>query len=75
LGVIVWYRHDSYAGKLCPKCPKENDCNEALEAIIQEYYIELRPDEEVLPMTLKSDAIFNKLAAKEVPRYRRKGSD
>ena len=75
LGVIVWYKHESYAGKLCPKCPKENDCSEALRAIIEEYYIELRPDEEALPMTLKSDAIFNKLAAKEVPRYRRKGSD
>jgi hypothetical protein len=74
LGVIVWYRHESYVGKLCPECPKENDCREALETIIGEYNIELRPDEEILPMTKKSDAIFNKLAAKEVPRYKRKGS-
>jgi hypothetical protein len=75
LGVIVWYRHDSYAGKLCPECPKEADCSEALDAIVGEYHIELRPDEEELPMTRKSTAIFNKLAAKEVPRYKRKGSE
>jgi hypothetical protein len=74
-GVIVWYRHDSYAGKLCPECPKEQECREALDAIVQEYHLELRPDEERLPMTQKSVAVFNKLAAKEIPRYRRKGSD
>jgi hypothetical protein len=74
-GVIVWYKHDSYAGKLCPECPKEQECREALDAIIQEYHLELRPDEERLPLTQQSVAIFNKLAAKEIPRYRRKGSD
>jgi hypothetical protein len=75
LGVIVWYKHDSYAGKLCPECPKIDDCSEALESIVEEYQIELRSDEKRLPMTKRSVAIFNKLAAKEVPRYKRKGSD
>jgi hypothetical protein len=63
------------AGKLCPECPKEAECSEALDAIVDEYHIELRPDELELPMTQKSIAIFNKLAAKEVPRYKRKRSE
>ena len=71
-GIIVWYRHDSYTGKLCPDCPKEVECREALDVIIGEYNIRLRPDEEALPLTQRSVAVFNKLAAKEVPRYRRK---
>ncbi|MDH5199947.1 MAG: hypothetical protein OEW93_03580 [Candidatus Bathyarchaeota archaeon] len=75
LGVIVWYRHDSYAGRLCPDCPKEAECREALDAVIREYNIELRPDEELLPMTQQSIAVFNKLAAKEIPRYRRREED
>ncbi|MGD2201667.1 MAG: hypothetical protein PVJ38_08565 [Candidatus Bathyarchaeota archaeon] len=70
-GIIVWYKHDSYAGKLCPQCPKETECREALDAILCEYNIELRPDEEELPMTEQSMAIFMKLATKEVPRYKR----
>jgi hypothetical protein len=28
LGTIVWYKHDSYAGKHCPECPKAQDCKE-----------------------------------------------
>ncbi|XES77912.1 MAG: hypothetical protein ACBZ72_03320 [Candidatus Bathyarchaeia archaeon] len=75
LGVIVWYNHDSYAGKLCPQCPKEADCRETLDTIIQEYNISLRPDEEELCMTKQAVAVFNKLAAKETPRYKRKGGD
>jgi hypothetical protein len=75
LGVIVWYRHDSYAGKLCPECPKEAECSETLDAITEEYHIELRPDEMERPMTQRSIAVFNKLAAKEIPRYKRKGSE
>jgi len=75
LGIIVWYKHDSYAGKLCPECPKEGECREALSIIMEEYNIELRPDEEELPMTQQANAVFNKLAAKEVPRYKRKGSE
>ena len=71
-GIIVWYRHDSYAGKLCPECPKEKECRETLDTIINEYGIELRPDEIGLYMTRQSTAIFNKLAAKEIPRYKRK---
>jgi hypothetical protein len=74
-GIIVWYKHDSYAGRLCPDCPKEAECREALDAVIDEYNIELRPDEELLPMTEQSIAIFNKLAAKEIPRYRRREDD
>ncbi len=72
LGIIVWYKHDSYAGKLCPDCPKESECKEVLDTIINDYKITLRPDEEKKPMTQKSIAIFNKLTAKEVPRYKRK---
>ena len=72
LGIIVWYRHDSYGGKLCPKCPKEAECREILDTITNEYGIVLRPDEEELFMTQQSIAILNKLAAKEIPRYRRK---
>ena len=71
-GVVVWYRHDSYAGKLCPECPKEAECRETLDTIAMEYNIELRPDEASLYMTRQSTAIFNKLAAKEIPRYKRR---
>lgn len=70
-GIIVWYKHSSYAGESCPRCPKEKECLEALKIIMEEYNIELRPDEQRLPMTEKSLAIFNKLAAKEIPRYQR----
>jgi hypothetical protein len=72
LGVIVWYRHESYAGKLCPECPKEPECREILDTILREYNINLRPDEKGLLMTQQSIAILNKLAAKEIPRYKRK---
>ena len=74
-GTVVWYKHDSYAGKLCPDCPKENDCRETLNVIIREHNISLRPDEEKMCMTDQSIAIFNKLAAKETPRYKRQGGD
>jgi hypothetical protein len=72
LGIIVWYKHDSYAGKLCPECPKESECREILDTILEEYNITLRPDEKNLLMTRQSIAILNKLAAKEIPRYKRK---
>lgn len=75
LGTVVWYKHDSYAGKLCPECPKEKECRATLETVLKEYNISLRPDEEKLFMTEQSIAIFNKLAAKETPRYKRKGGD
>jgi hypothetical protein len=75
LGTIVWYKHNSYAGKLCPECPKENECRDTLDAIIQEHNIQLRDDEKQLYMTDQSIAIFNKLAAKETPRYKRQGGD
>jgi hypothetical protein len=72
MGIIVWYKHDSYAGKLCPECPKETECREILDIILEEYNISLRPDEKNLLMTKQSISILNKLAAKEVPRYKRK---
>jgi len=74
-GTVVWYKHDSYAGKLCPECPKEKECRETLDAIIREHNITLRPDEKKMYMTGQSTAIFNKLAAKETPRYKRQGGD
>lgn len=75
LGAVVWYKHDSYAGKLCPDCPKEKECRATLDTVIAEYNISLRPDEGRMFMTDQSIAIFNKLAAKETPRYRRQGGD
>ena len=75
LGTIVWYKHDSYAGKLCPECPKEKECRETLDAILKEHNIVLRNDEEKMCMTNQSTVIFNKLAAKETPRYKRQGGD
>jgi hypothetical protein len=74
-GPVVWYKHDSYAGKLCPDCPKEEECRETLDTITHEHKIQLRADEKQLYMTEQSIAIFNKLAAKETPRYRRQGGD
>ncbi|MFX1367517.1 MAG: hypothetical protein ACFFAY_02835 [Promethearchaeota archaeon] len=71
LGVVLWYKHESYAGKLCPECPKYEECRETLDTIMEEYDITLRPDEEQLYMTQQSTAIFNKLAAKEDPKYKR----
>ena len=71
-GVVVWYKHESYAGKLCPECPKESECRITLNTIRQEYNIDLRPEEEELYMTRRSISIFNKLAAKEIPRYKRR---
>jgi hypothetical protein len=57
---------------LCPDCPKESECREILDTILEEYNIQLRPDEEELLMTQQSIAILNKLAAKQIPRYKRK---
>jgi hypothetical protein len=74
-GTIVWYKHDSYAGKLCNDCPKEDECRDTLDTIINEHNIQLRDDEKQLYMTEQSIAIFNKLAAKETPRYKRKGGE
>jgi hypothetical protein len=74
-GIIVWYNHDSYASKLCPECPKESECREILDTILGEYNINLRSDEKELLMTQQSIAILNKLAAKEIPRYKRKKED
>ena len=75
LGTIVWYKHDSYGGKQCSECPKEMDCRETLDAIILEYNIQLRPEEKQLCLIDQAIVIFNKLAAKESPRYKRKGGD
>lgn len=75
LGTVVWYKHDSYAGKLCSDCPKEAECRDTLDTIMHEQNIQLRDDEKQLYMTDQSIAIFNKLAAKETPRYKRQGGD
>jgi hypothetical protein len=72
MGIIVWYKHESYAGKLCPECPKKTECREILDIILEEYNISLRPDEKKMLMTKQSISILNKLAAKEIPRYKRK---
>ena len=42
---------------------------------MEEYSLELRPDEAEPPMTVQSIAVFNKLASKEIPRYKRKESE
>lgn len=72
LGIVVWYKHADRIGKLCPDCPKRDECRETLDTIIEEYNITLRPDEEALHMTEQSIAKFNKIAAKEVPLYKHK---
>ena len=74
-GTVVWYKHDSYGGKLCSECPKEIECRETLDAVIKEYNIALRPNEIETCMTEQSTIVFNKLAAKETPRYKRQGGD
>jgi hypothetical protein len=71
-GILVWYTHDNYAGKYCHECPSEKECKDTLDTIIQEYNLVLRPEEQALPMTELSIVVFNRLAAKEIPRYRRK---
>ena len=71
-GVLVWYKHDSYGGKLCHECPSKGECRETLDTIVHEYNLALRPEEQALPMTELSIIVFNRLAAKEIPRYRRK---
>jgi hypothetical protein len=72
IGIIVWYKHDSYAGKLCPDCPKESECRKILDTILDEYNLNLRPDEKQLLMTQQSITLLSKLAAKQTPRYKRK---
>jgi hypothetical protein len=74
-GIVIWYAHQSWGGKLCPECPKNVECRETLDTIMDEYDIQLRPDEQDLYMTQQSIVIFNKLAAKEIPRYARKGKE
>jgi hypothetical protein len=71
LGILVWYKHDSYGGLECNQCPKMVECTEVIKTIIDEYNIDLRKDEIELPLTARAVAVFNKLAAKEVPRYQR----
>ena len=75
LGVIVWYKHYSYGGKLCPNCPKEKECIETLDTITHEYNLSLRDEEKKLCTTSRAIMMFNKLAAKETPRYKRRGGD
>ncbi len=70
-GIIVWYRHNSYAGTPCSQCPKEADCAETLDTVEEEYGINLSDEEHMIHLTERSTLVFEKLAAKEVPRYQR----
>jgi hypothetical protein len=71
LGLVVWYKHDDWAGKLCPECPKEKECEETLDIIMTEYNLSLMPYEQNKHMTEQSISLFERLASKEIPRYRR----
>jgi hypothetical protein len=84
LGVIIWYEHSSYGGKLCDgtpadplkksdgkQCPKLEECRETLDTILKEYNLTLNPMEEEMYMTQQSVRIFGKLGAKQLPRYQR----
>jgi hypothetical protein len=84
LGVIIWYEHTNYGGKLCDgtpfdpqkrsdgkQCPKLEECRETLDTILKEYNLTLNPKEEEMYMTQQSIRIFGKLGAKQLPRYQR----
>jgi len=84
LGVIIWYEHTNYGGKLCDgtpfdplvqtdgkQCPKVEECRETLDTILKEYNLTLNPKEEEMYMTQQSIRIFGKLGAKQLPRYQR----
>jgi hypothetical protein len=82
LGVIVWYEHKDYGGKLCDgtdretnrkgnPCPKRAECRETLDTIIEEYNLSLNPNEVDMYMTEQSIRIFAKLGRKQLPRYQR----
>lgn len=84
LGVIIWYEHSNYGGKLCDgtpatpqaksdgkPCPKVEECRETLDVILREYNLALNPKEEEMYMTEQSNRIFSKLGAKQLPRYQR----
>jgi len=84
LGVIVWYEHSSYGGKLCDgtpvnprvksdgkQCPRLEECRETLDTILDEYNLTMTPKEEEMYMTEQSIRIFGKLGAKQLPRYQR----
>ncbi len=83
LGVIVWYEHSDYGGKLCDgspnagaktdgkPCPKREECRETLDTVLTEYNLTLNTKEEELYMTEQSVRIFAKLGQKQLPRYQR----
>jgi hypothetical protein len=84
LGVIIWYEHANYGGKLCDgtpadplknsdgkQCPKLEECRETLNTVLKEYNLALNPKEEEMYMTEQSVRIFGKLGAKQLPRYQR----
>jgi hypothetical protein len=84
LGVIVWYEHSNYGGKLCDgtpfnpqaksdgkPCPKVEECGETLNTILGEYNLTLNPKEDEMYMTEQSIRIFGKLGSKQLPRYQR----
>lgn len=84
LGVITWFEHANYGGKLCDgtpadpakksdgrQCPKLEECRETLDTILKEYNLTLNPMDEEMYMTRQSIRIFGKLGAKQLPRYQR----
>ena len=88
LGVIVWYEHSNYGGKLCDgtpfdpqhktdgkSCPKFDECRETLDTILNEYNLPLNPKEQEMYMTEQSVKIFGKLGSKQLPRYQRESTE
>jgi len=87
-GVIVWYEHTNYGGKLCDgspydsqqksdglPCPKLEECRETLDAVLHEYDLKMNPKEEAMYMTEQSVRIFGKLGTKQLPRYQRETTE
>jgi hypothetical protein len=84
LGIITWYEHADYGGKLCDgtpagpqkksdgkPCPKLDECRETLDVVLREYNLTLNPKEKEMYMTEQSNNIFRKLGSKQLPRYQR----
>jgi hypothetical protein len=53
--------------------PKEVECRETLDTIIEEYNIPLRPDEKSLYMTQQAIAVFITTSRQRNSRYSERG--
>lgn len=62
-GIVSWTEHDSYLNKQCPECPMESKCKDVLNAIMDEYCIQLSDSERSLHMTKRSIIIFNRISS------------